>query len=296
MKFVNILVHIFNAVFLPIRRNAKFFCFMYVLGIVAAWAVLPENNKDKFPESTYYELFIELYLVCALLSVIPHKIRQWVRFVCAAVVYAVTITDVFCFVKFQTTINPTILLLMGETNSREAGEFFKSYLGADVLFSSVGQVLLLILAHFLATVIPPLTRRVPREKTDKMKEKLRLNSTPMTKIAGYWKSYHRYVTAAAGAFVVWFLVYSLDFTADNRRAMGEMCSKANVGQVEHELTKKDCAKFYLPTHRLAFSLFSNSLAAQQINKLIVAKDNVSVDSCSFRSPHIVLIIGESYNK
>ena len=59
MKFVNILVHILNAVFLPIRRNAKFFCFMYVLGIVAAWAVLPENNKDKFPESTYYELFIE---------------------------------------------------------------------------------------------------------------------------------------------------------------------------------------------------------------------------------------------
>lgn len=296
MKFVNILVHILNAVFLPIRRNAKFFCFMYVLGIVAAWAVLPENNKDKFPESTYYELFIELYLVCALLSVIPHKIRQWVRFVCAAVVYAVTITDVFCFVKFQTTINPTILLLMGETNSREAGEFFKSYLGADVLFSSVGQVLLLILAHFLATVIPPLTRRISREKTDKVKEKLRLNSAPMTKIAGYWKSYHRYVTAAAGAFVVWFLVYSLDFTADNRRAMAEMFSKANVGQVEHELTKKDCAKFYLPTHRLAFSLFSNSLAAQQINKLIVVKDNVSVDSCSFRSPHIVLIIGESYNK
>jgi heptose-I-phosphate ethanolaminephosphotransferase len=78
--------------------------------------------------------------------------------------------------------------------------------------------------------------------------------------------------------------------------MHTMFSKTDMGQVEHELTKPDHAVFYQPIYRLVFSIFSNHLAAKQIEKLIVAKDRVEVDSCSFRSPTIVLIIGESYNK
>ena len=75
-----------------------------------------------------------------------------------------------------------------------------------------------------------------------------------------------------------------------------MFSMDTIGSVEHELTTKDCAQFYLPVYRLAFSIFSNELASQQIGRLIEAKDKMQVDSCSFKSPNIVLIIGESYGK
>ena len=78
--------------------------------------------------------------------------------------------------------------------------------------------------------------------------------------------------------------------------MVQMFSLDTIGSVEHELTTADCAQFYLPVYRLAFSIFSNELASQQVDRLIEAKDKMSVDSCSFKSPNIVLIIGESYGK
>lgn len=274
---------------LPLKRNARFFVFIYALGIVASMAVLPDNKNAKLYEHLWAELFVDLYFVCAVLALIPKKIRKWVRGLVAAAIYVVTIADVFCFVKFQTTINPTILLLMGETNSREAGEFLRSYLGSDVLFSGVGLVLLLMLAHIVVTILPSFMRCVPREIRER---KLYILIRCKEQLDGL----KMYIGAVAGIVVAVLFVNCLMEAMPNKRAMAAMFSKTNVGEVEHELTKKDCAQFYLAPHRLTFSLFSNSLAARQIKKLIVAKDNVTVDSCTFRSPNIVLIIGESYNK
>jgi heptose-I-phosphate ethanolaminephosphotransferase len=66
--------------------------------------------------------------------------------------------------------------------------------------------------------------------------------------------------------------------------------------VEHELTTREHAIFYLPVYRLAFSLRANQLAHEQVNTLVSHLGQVQVDSCDFRSPQIVLIIGESYNR
>ena len=52
----------------------------------------------------------------------------------------------------------------------------------------------------------------------------------------------------------------------------------------------------MPIYRLNFSIYANKLAAHQITQLIDAANHIQVDSCSYRSPEIVLIIGESYGK
>ena len=75
-----------------------------------------------------------------------------------------------------------------------------------------------------------------------------------------------------------------------------MFSYDTVGQVEHELTRKDQANFYVPIYRLAFSAFANHLASHQLVQLEAASDKIQIDSCSYRVPNIVLVIGESYNK
>ena len=62
------------------------------------------------------------------------------------------------------------------------------------------------------------------------------------------------------------------------------------------MTKKDQAKLYVPVYRLAFGIYANGLADTQIEQLKAASDKIQVDSCSFRVPNIVLVIGESYNK
>ena len=79
-------------------------------------------------------------------------------------------------------------------------------------------------------------------------------------------------------------------------AIGRLFSYDTIGQVEHELTKKDQAKLYVPPYRLAFSLYANRLASRQIVQLEAASKKIRIDSCSFRVPEIVLVIGESYNK
>jgi heptose-I-phosphate ethanolaminephosphotransferase len=66
--------------------------------------------------------------------------------------------------------------------------------------------------------------------------------------------------------------------------------------VEHELNKKDKANMYIPVYRLAFGLYANGLADTQIDQLKAASDKIVVDSCCYRVPTIVLVIGESYNK
>lgn len=260
----------------PILRNKLFFFFMYLLGIVCSYLVVPHQKDAHVYDNLWLELFLDLYVICTILALLPKRMRRWVRLPLAVVAYAVTITDVFCFVKFNSTINPTMLLLMGETDSREAGEFLNSYVTTDTLFSGVGIILLIMLAHVVLFCYSAISRfrsfTIPRF----------FNSS----ILKFFSS----------LIIVSLLVWSAVSSWHNKQEMAEMFGKTTIGQVEHELTTKDCANFYLPCYRLWFSIFSNQLASQQIDKLLEAKDRVAVDSCSFRSPDIVLIIGESYNK
>jgi heptose-I-phosphate ethanolaminephosphotransferase len=99
-----------------------------------------------------------------------------------------------------------------------------------------------------------------------------------------------------GVVALGLFVYCATECFPNKQAMGRLMSKSNLGEVEHELTTKGCANLYLPIHRMVFSLYANRLASQQITQLMAATEKVQVDSCSFRSPQIVLIIGESFNK
>ena len=83
---------------------------------------------------------------------------------------------------------------------------------------------------------------------------------------------------------------------ENKRLLVKLMSYDNIGDVEHELTEKHHGVQYLPIYRLAFSIYANELTAQQLVRLKESLDDVKVDSCSYRSRNIVLIIGESYNR
>ena len=136
-----------NLAFEPIRRNANFFAFMYILGVLTAIVTLPKRHERY--DNLYLELFFDLYIVCLILAWIPKKIRFCIRGVLYFVLYAAAIADVYCFVNFGATLNPSMLMLVGETNSSEASNFIAACLSPDVIFSSVGWVLLLIIVQVL---------------------------------------------------------------------------------------------------------------------------------------------------
>lgn len=271
-----------SKVFLPIKQNASFFFFMSLLAIVVSFGELPKNNPDaRVYDNLWQELFLDLYIVCLFLTCFPQKVRRWIAGVLYVVAYTTTIIDLFCWDKFQSTLNPSMLLLAGETNKREATEFLNSYITGDVLYSGIGLILLIILFHILISLWPVFKRQFP----DKIKSFLDRTNHVFERIRPFF-----------GGLTLCILIWSGCSSAHNKREMIRMFSMNSIGKVEHELTRPDCAQFYLPVYRLVFSIFANHLASQQIDRLIEAKGNVRVDSCAFTTPNIVLIIGESMGR
>ncbi len=269
----------------PLRRNANFFAFMYILGCVCAWATLPDTRNARLYDNLYLELFLDLYLLCAVLTVLPRKVMVWVRALLYAVLYAAAVADVYCFVKFESTLTPTMLLLVGETDSREAGEFVRSCVSPEVVFSAVGWVLLVMLCHILCVLRLRFPHFVPRRRRERIK--------------GAWQaalSWVRKGAMAEAVSVAALLVWASFACFHNKQATCKLMTGKTIGEVEHTLTDTDHAVLYAPVYRLAFSIYANTLTAKQMQRLVATVDKVRVDSCSFRSPNIVLIIGESYNR
>lgn len=284
MKILNLAGRVFTNVFKPIKGNAAFFVFMYVLGIVCTYAVVPDKRGYHAWPLAPYELFFDVSIICVVLWLLPRSVAKWLKRFIYVFFYMIVLVDVYCFVKFDTTITPTMLLLVGETDSREAAEFLESYLTPSVVFSRLGWVLLVLLAHVAWVLI--------WHNRPKCKAWLEAKAGRALSVPGWWRMAEPW---AGLLFLVLFVVSTVKCFAD-KSAFVRLMSYENIGQVEHELTKKEKAQLYLPGYRLMFSIYANELTAKQVKTLVENIDKAKVDSCSFRSKNIVLIIGESYNR
>ena len=259
MKVRNVLTTLLGRLFVPLQTNALFFVSMYVLGVAGEWITLPHVKGVHLYGNLYLELFIDLYVACVVLTLLPVAVRRWVRRVLYVVAYTVTVIDTYCFWKFKSTITPTMLLLVDETDAREASEFIKSYLSADVITSPVGWLLLIMVAHGVAAWFHQ-------------------------SIGAWLMPRIRRVVPAAGAVTLALVAVSICTSAHNKVALARLMSARTIGQVEHTLTDPAHGVLYTPEWRLAFSVYANSLAAQQINRLVSHVNDVRVDSCSYTSP------------
>ena len=270
--------------FTPIQKNSAFFVFMFALGwICTQLELMPVYlvGKGAKPyELTVPELFLDIYVICVVLTLIPKKIRFWVRGLLYVILYATAIVDMYCYVRFESTLTPTMLMLANETTGQEASEFLLGYLSLDVITSKVGWVLLLALVHVVWSIV--------RKQFCKARKRMILPMMNPIVMDG--------AKALVGVVIGWCLYTSIEQTWPNKEAMHRTFTYSTVGQVEHELTRKDKAELYIPIYRLMFSIYANQLADNQLVQLEAASQEVKIDSCSYRVPNIVLIIGESYNK
>ena len=271
--------------FAPIERNGAFFVFMFALGWVCTQVELPLNLNNAEPyDLAATELFFDLYLVCVLLALIPRKVRFWVRIPLYLILYGTAIVDMYCYVRFESTLTPTMLMLVNETTPQEASEFLSGYLSWDVLTSSVGYILLILLTHILWTIFRTIFKRLRRRL---------ILPTLNPQLTGILTTA---VRCLLGIAVVWLMYDAWQECQPNKEAIHKLMTKETIGEVEHQLTQKPRAELYLPIYRLVFSIYANSLTSDQLETLVTVKNEVQVDSCTFRVPNIVLIIGESYNK
>ena len=271
--------------FTPIAKNGAFFVFMFALGwLCTRLELMPYYLRERGAkpyELTLPELFLDLYALCVILTLIPRKIRLWVKALLYIFFYCVAIVDVFCYVRFESTLTPTMLMLVAETSGQEAREFLSGYMSFAILTTNVGWILLLMLIHILWTFV--------RRWLNDVRQQMILPKVNERFLIG--------LQAVLGCLVALCLYSSISLTWDNKVAMRRLFSCKTLGDVEREQNRKDHAKLYLPVYRLAFGIYANTLADQQLEQLEIAGgDKIQVDSCCFRVPDIVLVIGESYNK
>lgn len=285
MSITNIIGKGLRLVALPITTNRAFFVFMYVLGCVCSWAILPADRNAHVYDNLYLELLLDVYVMCIVLTLIPRVVRRWVRAVLYVVLYVTALVDVYCYVKFQSTLTPSLLMLVGETDSREAGEFLRSCVAPDVIFSNMGWVLLVAVIHIFWSLQLRFPHAIP----------WRVRALIRSIFIRFGVLIRRAVPVVMVAFLA-LLVWAISTSVHNKAATYKLMSGRTIGEVEHTLTENRHAELYLPIYRLAFSVYANSLTARQIDQLIRSANSVKVDSCSYLSPNIVLIIGESYNR
>ena len=270
--------------FSPIAQNGAFFVFMFALGwLCTQLEIMPYYLRDRGAqpyELSAPELFLDIYAVCVVLTLIPRRIRIFVKALLYIFLYGLAIVDMYCYERFESTLTPTMLMLVSETRAQEAQEFLTGYVSWDIVRTRVGWILLLILVHILWTVI--------RGLFGKMRQRMILPKVNT--------GFVLVLKAALGCLVGWMLYSAVSQTWDNKVAIHRLFTCNTIGQVEHELTRKDQAQLYIPVWRLAFGIYANHLASKQVSQLKEASALVQVDSCNYRVPNIVLVIGESYNK
>ena len=71
MKIIRLAARLLGYAFYPIMKSPAFFVFMFVLGYVCNRLETP-----KFSELGVFELFVDLYAVCLVLSFISWRVRR----------------------------------------------------------------------------------------------------------------------------------------------------------------------------------------------------------------------------
>ncbi|MDD5861194.1 MAG: phosphoethanolamine transferase [Prevotella sp.] len=287
MSVIKKIFTIVDKVLVPIKTNPIFFGFMYALGVLCALCTMPGGHGPQIYDNLYLELFFDLYVVCLILTPIPTRVRNIIKGLLYIILYVTALVDVYCFVNFDSTLNPSMLMLVNETDSREVGDFFSSLIDADLVLSNVGWILLLILCHILFRMRHWIFRKLHvDQKVAAIHEH----------VAYVFRHQLKLIPRCMGSIVLVLVVWSAVASWPNKIALHKLFSGTSIGEVEHTLTEKDHGNLYEPIYRLVFSLYANHLAGQQLTTLLKAAGTVKVDSCDYKSPTIVLIIGESYGR
>ena len=272
------------------KDSLGFLVFMYALGIVESYAVLPQWKGAKVYDNLYYELFFDLLILTFLVALVPQKIwtfplRKAVRGIIYVIAYSLAIIDTFCMVQFGNTISPSMLLLVGETTENETAEFLSTYVNLEVVFTTeLGWVLLVLLVHIIYEGVKWKVKRIK------------------------WKveSVNRIVPFAFCLLSLLLVILGWSDTITNKKCMIRHFNCKTVGDVEKDMNLHPRVEMFQPVYRLADAFFTNHLVSLQLGRLKEEAEKVErmtpeqlgipSDLKESKPSNIVLIIGESFNK
>ena len=257
-------------------QSINFICLFALTAIIYLFAYKTYRVPD-FKIRFLVEYLLDMFIVCTLLSLLKGKWQKWITIILCAFAYIFGEIEIVCIENFHTTINPQIMQLVLETNIRESGEFLTTYLASFLNIK-------FLIVPFIAAFHICLSRRC-----------LDFNR---------FKFIHRYFKYLYwGCFLIGLILFikfspflfaqkKSQFLAFNSQSVGDM-EAIIIRDTEHN----DYNELMPQTlFRILYSIKTCHLMEQQVDKLYTVCSNVKVEKKSDGCPHIVLVIGESYNK
>lgn len=254
------------------KENILFFFLMYLLGLTGI--IFEVWNGSRFWMT--FELFFDLYIYSLLIFLIPFKYRHYVRWISAFCFYIVAIIDMACYVRLGMPITPILVQLALQSNTREATEALESYLDWGMLCSPLS---LILVQFFVGIYVASHEKRI---------------SGYIFRLA-FIKS--KKIKLSIMTCTLLLVVLGGLSCLENKEYMYYRIVR-QYSELETQKVKDFSQKtnFYLPIYRLAYSMSETHRLQGEIKLFEKNIDKAQVDSVDYLSPHIVVIIGESYNR
>lgn len=249
----------------PIQDNLALSICFFATGLVLT--ILPTFIlHSKLLRISFFTWIFDVYIICLILQLFPSKIKKWINLLFTVPFYLFAIVDVFCLTTHRTQFNSDILNLILDTNNREANEYLVQYIKPELLFSPLGIILLIITLHFLI---------------DRYKSYL-FSSVSHIRYLSFLKS-----TA------IFLIIVSIALSAPFRISFLKILNAESIFEIDNYVSYQ---ALNTPFHNLLFGLKLRDLERKEFGNLAKTQQNIKIDSCSYNSPEIIFIIGESYIK
>lgn len=247
---------------LPISRCWRLFIF----GVAACFLCIDTSGRLSF--HLFAIPFLTLYILCVLVAVLPHKLRTPVQFLLCLTIFVICLIDLYCQEYFGSRITPQIVNMIVQTDGREISDFLTTYVNTSifmrwkivVLFLLFAILLLMFFYHFQLDC----EKRFPR-------------------------AYQMIIISLISFLFVLELPNQVKF-------FKLLFSSDTIQEIEGMTFQNYDKGAATPMHRLLLSLSVTSHTDNLLRNIHQATLEAEIDSCSHESPHIVLVIGETYNK
>lgn len=211
---------------------------------------------------------ITIFLISWLTSYIHKYLRTVIQIVIGEFIIGICLIDCYCQIFLGAALNAQIFPNIILTDLREAYEFMHAFIGYRVILSPRIACLIIIALLF------PLSYCIGTSLMEKYANKLLVHIIVIFLITACLiieiPSAYKYIQLFSA---------STDF----RRTEGL------IFRHYHD-------EMSTPLHRFLFSYYASKQSEQLLKRVKQSTYSANIISCSHLSPHIVLVIGESYNK
>ncbi len=253
---MNWLKRLYRYFLYPVSTNRTFYLTMLFLAVILTIVSNIGMSTDIF-----LALLIPLwgaYLYCVLATLLRPVRLHWVVWIVAILFW---LTEIFSVLFYSSLITVRLVKLVLETDTREASEFLSGLWAMPALWITLACGVVAVLLAKRTTMLWP-----------SLPNKVRKVLFGLFCICTLWSA-----VRGEGSHIKLIRCFSLD----------------SVAQLNDE-RYLPCLR--TPAIRFAYGVAYSVVTVREYKILVPAVERTQVDACTFRSPCIVLIIGESFNK